>query len=462
MKKFAKFGVLVLIAALVCVALPAQAQDGTTTTYNRIDEGTDWGFVTTMLIVDLQAEVAQGSVYPDTFSVYAERSDARLEEPLLEEGEMTVVEAYVSDGSGNPLQNGNFATLIMEIGPTISISAALNYGPSVENPERMFNDWTQNVYTITQEKAIGDIEGLVATEMNEYTRVLVDDFEIGKASYEDEEFGLIELPYAYYAPADDEVHPLIVWLHGGGEGGSDATIPLSANKAATFASEETQAIFGGAYVLVPQAPTMWLEDGTEDGSMFTILSKYTRSVQDLVESYVAENPNIDTNRIYVGGPSNGGFLTVRMVVDYPDYYAAAIPVCEVFDDDILTDEELEAYVDMPIWFVTSATDMVLAHEYAVQMYDRLRALGSEEVYISFLPRVIDETGLYANEDGSDYEYNGHWSWIYVYNNHLAQIIDGENVVGRLYGKIVENSAEMSENIDGDVVTILEWWAAQSK
>ena len=462
MKKFAKFGVIVMIAALVCVALPAQAQGGSTT-FNRVDEGTDWGFVTAKLIVDLQAEVAQGSVDTESFSVYVQRSDPRLEESLIEEGYVTIVDAYISDAAGTPVESGSFATLVPEIGPEISISSALNYGPSADDPDRMYNDWTENVYTITQEKAIGAVEGLVATEMGEYSRLLVDEFEFAQASYEDEEFGLIEMSYATYTPADDEVHPLIVWLHGGGEGGTDASIPVAANKAAVFASEDVQAMFGGAYVLVPQSPSMWLDDGTEDRANFTILSKYTRAVQDLVETYVAANPNIDTNRIYVGGPSNGGFLTVRIIADNPDYYAAAVPVCEAIDDSAIPDEALAELVDLPIWLVTSAKDGLAPHTYAVKLYDRLRQMDAPDVNVSVLPRVIDESGLYKTEDGMPYEYNGHWSWIYVYNNHLSKLVSDEGyVIGWLYGDVTQYNEDIAQIIDGDVISILEWLASQSK
>ena len=58
------------------------------------------------------------------------------------------------------------------------------------------------------------------------------------------------------------------------------------------------------------------------------LSIYTRAMQDLVESFVSERPDIDADRIYVAGASNGGWLTTRLVLDYPDYYAAALPVAE--------------------------------------------------------------------------------------------------------------------------------------
>jgi predicted peptidase len=448
---------MLVIVALAFAAVSVQAQERATT-YNRIDEVTDWGAVTTMLIVDLQTEVPQGSVDPESFSVIVTRSDDRLAEPLLEEGARTVVDAYISDAEGNPVDAGSFATLVMEIGPQISLGSALNYGTDPAT-QLDFNVWSQNDYVITQEKAIGDIEGgLVATEMDQYWRPLLDEFELASGAYEDEEYGTIELNYAHYVPAEDGAsHPLIVWLHGGGEGGTDATIPLAANKATAFASEDVQAYFDGAYILVPQAPTRWMDTGLPTDQHIGIESIFTRALQALVESYVAENPAIDPNRIYLGGLSNGGFMTLRLLLDYPDYYAAAIAVAEPFVGESASDAQLSKIVDLPIWFVTAATDgIVPADVYAANLYNRLLQLGASNAYMSYLPRVLDESGLYTDEEGAPFEYFGHWSWIYVYNNDLAQVMVGDTVGGQLFGQAAQAA-------EGDnIMTILEWLAAQSK
>ncbi len=456
--KFAKLLVMLVIVALAFAAVSVQAQEESATTYNRIDEVMDWGAATTMLIVDLQAEVPQGSVDAESFSVTVTRSDDRLATPLLEEGARTVVEAYISDAEGNAVDAGAFATLVMEIGPQVSLGAALNYGMDPAT-ELYFNVWTQNDYVITQEKAIGDIEGgLVATEMDQYWRPLLDQFELASGAYEDEEYGTIELNYAHYAPAEDGAsHPLVVWLHGGGEGGTDATIPLAANKATAFVAEDVQAYFGGAYILVPQAPTRWMDTGLPTDDHIGIESIFTRALQALVESYVAENPAIDPNRIYLGGLSNGGFMTLRLLLDYPDYYAAAIAVAEPFVGESVSDAQLTKIVDLPIWFVSAATDGVVpADVYAVNLYNRLLQLGASNAYMSYLPRVLDESGLYTDEEGAPVEYPGHWSWIYVYNNDLAQVMVGDIVGGQLFGQAAQAA-------EGDsIMTILEWLAAQSK
>jgi predicted peptidase len=448
----------VAAAVLVCAGLPARAQ--TEATYDRVDEVMDWGATTTKLIVDLGTEVPSGALDADSFSVTVRRSDPRLQEPLIEEGGLDVTEAYVSDAEGNEVEAGRYATLVPEIGPTVTLSQALNYAADPD-AGRDLNAWTRNEYTITQAKPIGDVEGLIATQMDRYLRPLIDRFEFASATYEDADYGTIELNYAHFVPeADDGANPLIVWLHGGGEGGTDPTIPLAPNRADRFASDEIQGYFGGAYVLVPQSPTAWMHGpaGVPDGvGKPDALSIYTRATQDLVEGFVAGQPDIDTGRIYVGGLSNGGFLTLRLILDYPDYYAAALPVCEPLNLDYVSEEELKRIVDMPIWIVTAATDEIVeAEQFPVPLYDRLQRLGADNVHLSYLPRVVDMTGAYKAEDGSPHEYNGHFSWIPVYNNHLAYIEGGG---GQIYGPV----AQEADTVAGrEVVTVMEWLAAQSK
>ncbi|RCW47834.1 prolyl oligopeptidase family serine peptidase [Paenibacillus prosopidis] len=399
--------------------------------YRTVTEIEDWGAVITKVIVDLGKPVAKGAVTADTFNVYVERSDSRLANPLFEKGYRKVINAYVSDKDGNPaVQTGKYAVLEMEIGPELSLGSALNF---VWPPG--FNAWTENKYTITQQKEIktpaGDITGLVAGTFTGGVRELVDDFTNGKVTYND-----ITLTYADFAPAqDNHKNPLIIWLHGFGEGGTDPTIPISANKAANFASEQIQSYFDGAYVLAPQTPTYWMDGftGFGDGT-----SKYQDSLMAFIKDYAENNKDIDTNRIYIGGDSNGGYMTMLMIRDYADYFAAAFPTCESLRDTLVTDEDIQNMKEIPIWFIAAKTDTVVPpDQYTVPTYNRLVQAGAKNVHLSLFNNVIDTSGLYKNSDGMPYEYGGHNSWIYVYNN------------------------DVKETINGKETTLMEWLASQS-
>lgn len=160
---------------------------------------------------------------------------------------------------------------------------------------------------------------------------------------------------------------------------------------------------------------------------------------ELIKDYVSKNRDIDSNRIYIGGCSNGGYMTMLMIRDYQKYFAAAYPVCEGLNNTLITDSDIEKMKDTPIWFTCAKTDTTLSPEdNTLPTYDRLIKAGAKNVQLSYFDNVIDTTGLYKKIDGSPYEYNGHWSWIYLYNNQCKSTINGETI------------------------TIMEWMAAQSK
>jgi predicted peptidase len=392
------------------------------TSYRTVTEIEDWGAAITKVIVDLGKPVPKGAVSTDTFEVHVARSDSRLSNPFLEEGTRKITNAYVANKDGSPaVKTGKYVVLEMQIGPNISLSSAINYDWAGSG----YNDWNDNTYTITQQKDIetpaGTLSGLVVDTFNGGVRELVDDFTTGKATYDD-----ITLNYTDYTPAKDKgKNPLIIWLHGAGEGGTDPTITISGNKAANFSSKEIQSYFDGAYVLAPQTPTFWMDGftGFGDGT-----SKYEDALMSLIKDYVAKNKDIDQDRIYIGGDSNGGYMTMLMIRDYPEYFAAAFPTCEALADTLITDEDIENMKNLPIWFVHAKTDNVVpADQYVIPTYNRLVEAGAMDVHLSLFDNVVDTSGLYKNDDGTPYEYNGHWSWIYVYNNDVMKTIDGKTV-----------------------------------
>lgn len=233
----------------------------------------------------------------------------------------------------------------------------------------------------------------------------------------------VNLAYAYYAPKGKKL-PLVIWLHGAGEGGTDTSLPLLANKATSLVSDAFQQAMGGAAcVLVPQNKTLW-QDSKKDAGL---LSVYTQATKELIDQFVAEHPEIDTNRIYVGGCSSGGYMTLNMVLQYPDYFAAAFPICEAYKDSGITDAQLESIKKLPMWFVYAENDTtVLPEDYSIPTIDRLKAMNAN-LHTSVFADVHDTTGLYKGADGNPYQYQGHWSWTYFYNDQCTDDLTGENL-----------------------------------
>ena len=227
------------------------------------------------------------------------------------------------------------------------------------------------------------------------------------------------MPYYYYVPenADDgELHPMVLWLHGLGEGGyegvTSTTNGLRANRAAVcFAQEDAQRIFGGAFVLAPQAPTSWIED--------LFAKDYEQALLDIVDQMENQFP-VDPSRIYICGASAGGYAAVWMAINHPDLWAAVVPVCpgittgvsEAYGSVVPTDEELLVLADLPVWTIHTAADTTAIIDEAGRRMHQV--LGDHEIYSEFVN---------VNLDGV--EYDGHWSWLYLENN--VPELNGEHI-----------------------------------
>lgn len=423
------FGMLSGVNTIVSAATVAPS-------YRTVTEVYDWGAAISKVIVDLGEVVPANAVDNTSFKVYAKRilaegtttpkqvlqiknsiqlgSAAQKDSDL--EGYREITKTYVSDSEGKAIDKGRYVTIELKVGPDIALSSALNF-----DLNSFFNNWVKPEYTITQMKTVGSVKGLVVDNNKGNIRPIVDKFNYAHKSFD-------HLPYGYasYEPKDNEKHPLIIWLHGMGEGGTDSpSIPISANKADMFADDSLQSHFNGAYVLIPQAPTYWMHGYKSFGDGTSI---YEESLTQLIESYVTEHPNIDKSRIYIGGDSNGGYMTMLMIRDYPEYFAAAFPTCEGLADKLISDADIETFKKTPIWFIAAKTDTTLPPvDYVIPTFQRLKAAGATNVHFSFFDNVVDQTGLYKKDDGTAFEYPGHWSWIYVYNDKCEADIGGKTV-----------------------------------
>ena len=55
-------------------------------------------------------------------------------------------------------------------------------------------------------------------------------------------------------------------------------------------------------------------------------SKASSAAKQLIDKLIADNPDIDSKRVYIFGASSGGSGVWRMISDYPDTFAAAMAV----------------------------------------------------------------------------------------------------------------------------------------
>jgi len=285
-------------------------------------------------------------------------------------------------------------------------------------------------YTITQNTAV-KLRNHASLMFPRFTQGKLVDPEVDVYSYHKSSDGM---NYRLYSPNHGwgwERHdrrPLIVWLHGGGEGGLlsqnyyDNEAVLRANRGALgFSTPEAQRIFGGAYVVAPQAESYWLENAVPGGP------DYSGRLMKLIKEVVRAHP-IDTQRIYVVGCSNGGYMSMEMTNVYHGFFAASVPICGVVADfptagsTLITDAELAA-ITTPSWLVCSAADTTVPPE--------ANTVHASQV----IPHAI--LSEYPTVTRNGITYPGHWSWIYVARNdpqYHGQHIWGWMASKRLNGR----------------------------
>ena len=420
--------------------------------YQHIDV-TDFGPYVTKLVLALPAKVQAENIKPDQFSVYVKILDkngqvAMLPKSFLERDNLVPSEAYrvITDAypctlGGSRQEEGTYLALEMKYGPMYPCSSAIASNPKSINGHGyyMISD-----YTITQVAPIktdGEpLKGLVFDHCAGARNPKREQYRLGASSN--------GMRYGYYIPklSAGGKHPLIIFLHGAGEGGLDTAIAFTGNKVTAFAEPYAQEIFGGAFVLVPQCDTMWLDDGShaygDSGK-----SMYVKDLKQTIDEFIADYAGvIDKKRIYVGGDSNGGFMTMRMMMDYPRFFAAGFPICEAMLDKRIRKRDIENLAKIPIWFTHAKNDPVVKpDQYVVPTYERIIAAGAKNCHFTFWDKIIDRYAGWDTPDGKPMEYFGHFAWIPMLNDDCKLDYDGKPVL-----------------LDGEPTTIFRWMAAQKK
>lgn len=389
---------------------------------------------------------------------------------------------YLSDADGNKVSASSANYVTIEY--TVSYGQWSFNGNLSPFTYRTVNTWNDStIYSVD----IGDgltleIGGTAYTTLSDVTAPtewVVPDLAVWDLTGTHTE-GDITLTYGSYGTEemknDGVKNPLIIWLHGAGEGGTDPSVAILGNQVTNLAKDVVQKYFitdtvKGAYVLTPQTPTMWMDGGDGQYSNEVGSQYYVSALKGLIDTYIEENGDIDMSRIYVGGCSNGGFMTVNMIFNFPDFFAAAYPVCEAYPTGDVSDEKVEAIKDLPIWFTHSANDNTVSiynkeggswtapatpttpqDVYTNNLYIRLINAGAENVHYSLFESV--------NVDGVNYD--GHWSWIYTLRDECVNVQPTEGADGDMTISDLDLESTATVQVGGEEVTLWGWMAAQSK
>lgn len=348
------------------------------------------GEVVRAIIISLHSEPTT-EVTRSSFEVWSDQAEGERKE--------SIDSVYLSHSPipGNPAVNGTYVVIELEGYQDKHSTLSFNeeYFLNVRDRLEYFIVLKEDIYVSNQEfyeASNNKLQaGLVSTSV-------VDDF--GKHLYVSEDDST--MPYRLYEPdASEEPKPLILFLHGSGERGADNELQLLGSQGGVVWATPQQQKNNPAYVLAPQAPfqeeltAYWIEEDN-----YNLLENL---LYDIISNY-----NIDHERIYVTGVSNGGTGTWHIALNNPDLFAGIVPVCGVANTEGYSiDSTFEAHNDisyleglrnMPVWIFHAEDDHLVSVEHSREAVEALTELGNTSInYTEYGPDTIVP--------------NGHYSWV---------------------------------------------------
>jgi predicted peptidase len=199
---------------------------------------------------------------------------------------------------------------------------------------------------------------------------------------------LVSLPAAYDDDAVPPPHwPLILFLHGRGERGSDLESVLRYGVPPVVLRE-------------PDFPYITISPQLPDGCEWI---DHHASLLEILR-YVTTHLAVDPQRVYLTGLSMGGRGAWRLAAAYPGLFAAVVPICGQMPDMDNFLQQLPALQEKPIWVFHGGKDDVAPVGDSDRIVAALRELGSDVRYTIYPDAGHDSwTQAYAEPET--------WAWL---------------------------------------------------
>jgi len=234
--------------------------------------------------------------------------------------------------------------------------------------------------------------------------------------------------YRLYSPEAKGPRPMILYLHGGGNGGDDNIT----NIAADYGPSQFAQKYPDFYIMAPQAPE---RNGGVVNTQAFLRQDFAHSDQtgkfgwhrellaeicDIIRRMIAEG-KVDARRVYVTGLSMGGAGTLRAMSVGVDLFAAAAPVCPSMTPE--TFSILKNLTTSKLWISTAYVDhTIYRHKYIVDGVLALKDAGNKNVHLTlYSPEDLAAYGIATDPDMSYAERFGanHAAWVLTYHNEFG-------------------------------------------
>jgi predicted peptidase len=183
-------------------------------------------------------------------------------------------------------------------------------------------------------------------------------------------------------------YPLVLFMHGAGERGSDNEKQLT-DGSALFTNPENRQKHP-AIVVFPQCPEnkYWVDISIRK----QLREGLNQTFENMGEAAVTEqqmaiklvhhlitSEAIDTNRLYIMGLSMGAIGTFDILARHPQLFAAAIPICG--GGNVNAAANYAPYTSL--WITHGTLDDVVTVTFSQQMYSALKTAGADVKYTEF-------------------------------------------------------------------------------
>lgn len=210
--------------------------------------------------------------------------------------------------------------------------------------------------------------------------------------------GGYKLPYRLLRPKDYDAgkkYPLVIFLHGAGERGSDNEKQL-VHGMKDFASDDVMEKYP-AFVMAPQCPAeeAWggisrlAKNPTPPDRLAPALAATLKAAEGLRSEF-----SIDDKRIYITGLSMGGYGSWAALTHRPELFAGAVIICGGGQP-----ASVAKFKHVPVWAFHGDQDKVVPPEQSREMVEALKAAGASPKYTEY-PGVGHNSwaATYANRD----------------------------------------------------------------
>lgn len=209
----------------------------------------------------------------------------------------------------------------------------------------------------------------------------------GKSTREFKLEYLLHLPASYNA-GDSKRWPLILFLHGAGERGTNvAKVGVHGPPKVVKSNPEFPFI-----VVSPQCPAgqIWSDD----------------ALLALLDEIVAKH-KVDEKRVYLTGLSMGGYGSWSLGLRHPKRFAAVAPICgggETLSVLLANPSNSAALKKLPVWAFHGAKDEIVPLSESERMVAILKRHGNPNVKLTVYPEAGHDswTETYKNQEFYDW------------------------------------------------------------